>query len=99
MNTLLNEMKTAAGAGINFIPAEKAIVRVNALDWEQIGGSLDEQGSAVLQGVLSAEECQAVAALYCEDGFFRSRVVMGPHGSDAASTNTSAIRCPISSRA
>ena len=62
------------------LPAENAIARVNALDWQQVGRHLDEQGSALLQGVLSAEECRALAALYPEESLFRSRVVMGRHG-------------------
>ena len=62
------------------IPFEGAVARVNGLDWRQIGKDLDEQGSALLQAVLSAEECKAVAALYPEESIFRSRVVMGRHG-------------------
>jgi hypothetical protein len=54
--------------------------RVTALDWEQMARELEEQGSAVLQGVLSAEECVALASLYASDGIFRSRVVMSRHG-------------------
>jgi hypothetical protein len=62
------------------IPFEGAVARVNGLDWHQISKELDEQGSALLQGVLSADECKAVAALYPEESIFRSRVVMGRHG-------------------
>jgi hypothetical protein len=57
-----------------------AIARVDALDWSQVSKDLDEQGSALLHGVLSAEECKAVASLYSEESIFRSRVVMGRHG-------------------
>jgi hypothetical protein len=66
--------------GAALIPFEGAVTRVNGLDWRQIGKDLDDQGSALLQGVLSAEECKAVAALYSEESIFRSRVVMGRHG-------------------
>jgi len=65
---------------IGVLPAENAVARVNALDWQQVGRHLDEQGSALLQGVLSPEECRALAALYSEEPLFRSRVVMGRHG-------------------
>ena len=34
----------------------------------------------MLPGVLSARECQALAALYSKDSVFRSRVVIGQHG-------------------
>jgi uncharacterized protein len=54
--------------------------RVQALDWDRIEGDLGSQGSAVLGGLLSPEECREIAALYPEDGRFRSRIVMGRHG-------------------
>src|ERR1700716_1884895 len=67
---------TAMGA----IPAKDAVERVNGLDWERASRELDAQGSAVMERVLSAEECGALAELYPEDGLFRSRVVMARHG-------------------
>ena len=54
--------------------------RVAAIDWEQVTNDLDTQGCAVLKALLSAEECRVLAALYPDDGHFRSRVVMGRHG-------------------
>jgi hypothetical protein len=54
--------------------------RVDALDWVQARRELDAQGCAVLKGLLSADECRALAALYVDDSHFRSRVVMGRHG-------------------
>jgi hypothetical protein len=54
--------------------------RVEAIDWTQTASDLDAQGSAVLKGLLSADECRALAALYHDDSRFRSRVVMGRHG-------------------
>jgi hypothetical protein len=81
MNTLFaDEVQTGTETGAASIPFEEAVARVKGLDWRQIGKDLDEQGSALLQGVLSAEECKAVAALYPEESIFRSRVVMGRHG-------------------
>jgi hypothetical protein len=50
------------------------------IDWNQLEADLDEQGCAVIQGVLSAEECRAISTLYPDDGRFRSRVVMERHG-------------------
>jgi hypothetical protein len=41
---------------------------------------LDGQGSAVIPGLLSAAECDAVAGLYAQETGFRSRVIMGRHG-------------------
>ena len=81
MNTLFaQELSIENSDAVSAIPSEKAIVQVDALDWTQIGQSLDDQGSALLQGLLTPEECLAVAALYPKDSMFRSRVVMGRHG-------------------
>ena len=57
-----------------------AAARVDAIDWAQATGELDAQGCAVLKGLLSREECRALAALYPDDTHFRSRIVMGRHG-------------------
>src|ERR1700676_5531857 len=54
--------------------------RVDAIDWAQATGELDAQGCAVLKGLLSREECRALAALYSDDKYFRSRIVMARHG-------------------
>src|SRR5882724_2447133 len=62
------------------IPTENALERVQALDWERVSHDLDAQGSAVLEHLLSSDECQALAGLYPEDSLFRSRVVMARHG-------------------
>jgi hypothetical protein len=81
MNILFSgEAQASKESSAAAIPAEGAIARVDALDWRQIGKDLDDQGSALLQGVLSGNECKAVAALYPEEAIFRSRVVMGRHG-------------------
>jgi hypothetical protein len=49
-------------------------------DWPRIGAELDEQGWALLPGLLADPDCDRIAALYtCEEGF-RSRVVMARHG-------------------
>ena len=53
---------------------------VNALDWDRIEGELDAHGCAVIESLLSAPECTALAACYRDDDMFRSRVVMGRHG-------------------
>lgn len=60
--------------------AEHSVERVNALDWRGIARDLDEQGNAVLHGLLSSAECDVLKALYTEEEPFRSRVVMERHG-------------------
>jgi hypothetical protein len=57
-----------------------AFANSEALDWQEIGKILDEQGNAVLAGVLTSQECEALAGLYANEDLFRSRVVMGRHG-------------------
>src|SRR6267378_1497400 len=76
----VEEAKMTKNRVTGSIFADKAVARVNALDWQQIGKNLDEQGSALLQGILSSNECRTLAALYPEESTFRSRVVMGRHG-------------------
>ena len=53
---------------------------MSAIDWAQAGSELDAQGSAIIEKLVSAEECDALAALYPDDARFRSRVVMARHG-------------------
>jgi hypothetical protein len=81
MNTLFAEKAATTKSELTgSISADEAVTRVNALDWQQIGMNLDEQGSALFQGVLSAPECESLAALYPRESIFRSRVVMARHG-------------------
>src|SRR6202051_1121661 len=61
-------------------PASGTAARVDAIDWAQAESELDTQGCAVLKGLLSPDECRALAALYSVDAHFRSRIVMGRHG-------------------
>jgi hypothetical protein len=60
--------------------ASDVVARVEAIDWTQANRDLDTQGCAVLNGLLSHDECRELAALYPDDARFRSRVVMGRHG-------------------
>ena len=60
--------------------SKSAAARVRTFDLERMSQDLDAQGSAVIEGLLSPDECQALAELYPKDDFFRSRVVMARHG-------------------
>jgi hypothetical protein len=57
-----------------------AAERVDGFDWQRIARDLDQHGNAVMDRLLSAEECRAIACLYPNDNGFRSRVVMERHG-------------------
>ncbi|MDN5874723.1 MAG: 2OG-Fe(II) oxygenase [Sinobacteraceae bacterium] len=51
-----------------------------AYDWENIGCSLDAHGNAVLPSLLTAEQCDVLAALYPREEVYRTRIVMARHG-------------------
>ena len=60
-------------------PTTDLAPHVDALDWPQIASELESQGCAVLKGLLTPDQCGAIAALYPDDTHFRSRIVMGRH--------------------
>lgn len=72
MNTAVNTITS----GVPKIIAE----RIKAIDWQSVSEDLDAQGSAIINRLLSPDECEAIASLYPEDDIFRSQVVMGRHG-------------------
>ena len=54
--------------------------RVAGLDWPAIEAGLESHGWASTGPVLSADECEELAALYASDGNFRSKIIMARHG-------------------
>ena len=54
--------------------------RIEKQDWSRIEENLGSYGAAVLEGVLSPEECKRLSGQYDQDRPFRSRVVMAQHG-------------------
>jgi hypothetical protein len=59
---------------------ERSTKRIRLIDWDRTSGDLDARGSATIERLLSAEECEALAASYPNEELFRSRVVMERHG-------------------
>lgn len=57
-----------------------AIEQVEALNWQSIAADLNQSGNALLKGILTPRECEALTSLYGSDEYFRSRVVMSRHG-------------------
>jgi hypothetical protein len=55
-------------------------IKPMTFDWEGIEHSLDAHGNAVLHGLLTAEQCDALAALYPQEEGYRARIVMARHG-------------------
>jgi uncharacterized protein len=54
--------------------------RVDAIDWPLVGADLDASGVARLEGLLTTDECKALAGLYDNERGFRSTIVMARHG-------------------
>jgi hypothetical protein len=53
---------------------------VDRVDWKVVDSDLSARGFAVMRGVLDADQCRSVAAMYPDDKRFRSHVVMARHG-------------------
>lgn len=54
--------------------------RVDSIDWQGVCGELDATGHSVIEGLLTAQECVSVAAMYSDSALFRRRVTMERHG-------------------
>lgn len=59
---------------------DAATQRVAQADWPALARDLDNQGCAVIEGLLTPQQCAAVAALYPQEQHFRSHIVMARHG-------------------
>lgn len=53
---------------------------IEGLDWAGLAASLDACGRAIVAGMLDAEACAEIVAIYGDEARFRSRVVMQRHG-------------------
>jgi uncharacterized protein len=61
--------------------AERSITRrLTSIPWERVEADLDAFGGAVVEHLLTEQECKAIVAMYARDEIFRSRVVMARHG-------------------
>ncbi|MEZ2131794.1 MULTISPECIES: 2OG-Fe(II) oxygenase [unclassified Sinorhizobium] len=78
MNALTKSIPTGT------IPAEPIVrsaeTRVGKYDWTILGSELDNYGCAVIEKLLTAEECRKIAALYAHEEHFRSHIHMARHG-------------------
>lgn len=55
---------------------ERVRERSERLEWDRIRRTIDEQGYATVEGLLSGEECAAIIDLYGDERRFRSRIDM-----------------------
>ncbi|WP_174246421.1 2OG-Fe(II) oxygenase [Burkholderia sp. L27(2015)] len=60
--------------------ARMSIPALQAQDWPAIEQSLYTDGNALLPALLTAAQCEELAAMYEQDQHFRTRVVMARHG-------------------
>jgi hypothetical protein len=60
--------------------AKAAEARVALHDWQNLSEELNGYGCAVIEKLLSPEECRQIAVLYSDEDHFRSRVIMARHG-------------------
>ena len=61
-------------------PPDPVAGRVDSHDWPAIAAALDDQGSAVIDDLLTRAECAGLAGLYAHEDQFRSHVRMARHG-------------------
>ncbi len=66
------------------VPAASAVqsagARVAKYDWQKLSEELGSYGCAVIEKLLSPEECVQISSLYPEEGHFRSHIHMARHG-------------------
>jgi hypothetical protein len=54
--------------------------RVSGIDWDAASTQLDAHGWAMIEKMLTAGECRALAGLYADEQRFRSHIIMARHG-------------------
>jgi hypothetical protein len=54
--------------------------RLSAIDWQRVYDGLDARGCAMVERLLSGDQCRDLLALYVADERFRSTIVMARHG-------------------
>jgi hypothetical protein len=54
--------------------------RVRSIDWDAASTQLDAYGWAMIDKLLTAQECRALAAMYPDEQRFRSHIIMARHG-------------------
>lgn len=62
------------------MPGMNLATKLQQCDWNCVADDLTARGSAVIENVLSPDECRSLAALYPDDAHFRNRIVMSRHG-------------------
>ncbi|TPN40181.1 proline hydroxylase [Mesorhizobium sp. B2-3-3] len=69
-----------AHAKVATAAVEAAQTRIAGYDWPALAAELDGFGCAVMQKLLSPQECRQIAGLYPQEEHFRSHIHMARHG-------------------
>jgi hypothetical protein len=64
----------------NAAAVKSAENRLEKQDWHRIGPDLNSFGCAVIDKLLTRDECREIASLYPQENFFRSHIHMARHG-------------------
>ena len=67
-------------APLRIDPAAPAEERAARYDWHALALDLSDYGCAVMEKLLTPQECAAFAALYAQEQHFRSHIHMARHG-------------------
>jgi len=73
-------MKQDSSISPNAAAVRSAEIRLEKQDWHRIGSDLNSFGCAVIDKLITRDECREIAALYPEEDFFRSHIHMARHG-------------------
>ena len=73
-------MTTALKRKPDTAPDDSLATRIASMDWARVATDLDQSGFALLERLLTADQCDALAGLYDNERSFRSTIVMARHG-------------------
>ena len=73
-------MNSRSAVGTALPVLEFAETRVAKYDWTSLAGELSGYGCAVIEQLLTPDECRRIASLYPEERHFRSHIQMARHG-------------------
>lgn len=73
-------MNTRPATTPDTFAGQSAAARIAGYDWPMLSDALDDFGCAVMEKLLTPEECRQIATLYPQETHFRSHVHMARHG-------------------
>jgi uncharacterized protein len=73
-------MSTSAARQLSAAAVGNSTSQWSSLDWARVAADLDAQGHAVIDALLTSQQCDGLVQLYRSADLFRSRVIMSRHG-------------------